>query len=575
MNVLGLDESRLAEILRGSDLVPVDELDRGLALPDSLSGERLSEKLLRSGVVDEDCLRRALAVQTGLPFVKMEPGLGDAAVAEIVDKDWARAHGVLPLYRVHGELTCAVADPTDLFTVDALRRLTGLELRLVVSHPQDIVQGLSKSNEAMASMLVDEIIRDVGGQVGEDELEVVAASIDETDLAAQAGANPVVRFVNVIIVKAIRDKASDIHIEPDETVLRVRFRVDGMLRQDDKINPPLGLAPAIVSRIKIMAGLDIAERRAPQDGRMRVNTGGQAIDLRVSVLPTYTGEKVVIRILDRSSMMGDVSALGLSERIMLALDEQIRMPNGVVLVTGPTGSGKTTTLYAALASINDIERNICTVEDPTEYSLPMVNQVQVNPRAGLTFATALRAMLRQDPDVIMVGEIRDKETAKIAIEAALTGHLVFSTLHTNDAVAAIPRLVNMGVESYLLAAAMNGVLAQRLVRKVCDHCKAAVPLDDRYRAIFARHQIEVRQLVAGEGCKSCGGTGYSGRIGIHEMFTIDDDLRDLITVDSSLSALRKRAQEKGHEDLAYDGLRKAARGLTTIDEVIRVAEIDR
>jgi type IV pilus assembly protein PilB len=575
VNIVGLDEGRLEAVLRETGLVSVDELDRGVQSEQAFPGERLSQRLLRTGAVDEECLLRALAAQSGLPYVSITPGLGDTKVAEVVDKDWARARGVLPLYQVHGELTCAVADPSDLFTMDALRRLTGLELRLVVSPPADIAQGLSKSNDAMASMLVDEIIRDVGGQVGDDDLEVIEASIEETDLAKEAGANPVVRFVNVIILKAIRDKASDIHIEPDESVLRVRFRVDGMLRQDDKINPPLGLAPAIVSRIKIMAGLDIAERRSPQDGRMRVNTGSRAIDLRVSVLPIYTGEKVVIRILDKSSMMGDLSALGLTDRILVELDEQVRMPNGVILVTGPTGSGKTTTLYAALASINDIERNICTVEDPTEYSLPMINQVQVNTRAGLTFAAALRSLLRQDPDVMMVGEIRDMETAKIAIEAALTGHLVFSTLHTNDAVAAIPRLVNMGVESYLLAAAMNAVMSQRLVRRICSHCKREHEPGDRALRIFERYELEAGSLAKGEGCKSCGGTGYTGRVGIHEIFTVDDDVRDLITGDPSLSALRTMSQEKGHKDLAFDGLSKAALGLTTLDEVVRVAEIGR
>jgi type IV pilus assembly protein PilB len=575
VNIVGLDEGRLEAVLRESGMVPADELDRGVASEEAFPAERLSQRLLRTGVVDEECLLRALAAQSGLPFVSITPGLGDPKVTEVVDKDWSKARGVLPLYQVHGELTCAVADPTDLFTMDALRRLTGLELRLVVASPADIAQGLSKSTEAMASMLVDEIIRDVGGQVGDDDLEVIEASIEETDLAKEAGANPVVRFVNVIILKAIRDKASDIHIEPDENVLRVRFRVDGMLRQDDKINPPLGLAPAIVSRIKIMAGLDIAERRSPQDGRMRVNTGSHAIDLRVSVLPIYTGEKVVIRILDKSSMMGDLSALGLTDRILVELDEQVRLPNGVILVTGPTGSGKTTTLYAALASINDIERNICTVEDPTEYSLPMINQVQVNTRAGLTFAAALRSLLRQDPDVMMVGEIRDTETAKIAIEAALTGHLVFSTLHTNDAVAAIPRLVNMGVESYLLAAAMNAVMSQRLVRRICDHCKREQVLDDRERGIFDRYELEAERLFKGEGCKSCGGTGYTGRVGIHEIFTVDDDVRDLITNDPSLSSLRNLSQQKGHKDLAFDGLSKAALGLTTLDEVVRVAEIGR
>ncbi len=575
MTVLGLEESLLEQTLRDAKLVSAEELQRGLLAEEAEQDEELSHKLVRLGIVDEKMLLRALAIQNGLLFVQLIAGLGDGAVTELLDKDWAVAHKVLPLYRVHGELTCAVADPTDLFTIDSLRRLTGLKLRLVVAHPQDILEGLSRSSDAVASLLVDEIIRDVGEQVGDDELEVIEANIEETDLAAAAGESPVVRFVNVIILKAIRDGASDIHIEPDENLLRVRFRVDGMLRQDDNINPPLGLAAAIVSRIKIMSSLDIAERRAPQDGRMRVNSGGSAIDLRVSVIPTYSGEKVVIRILDRSSVVRNLSSLGLSERILTTLDEQVAQPNGVLLVTGPTGSGKTTTLYAALSTINDVQRNICTVEDPTEYSLPMINQVQVNVKADLTFARALRSLLRQDPDVIMVGEIRDAETARIAIEAALTGHLVFSTLHTNDAIAAIPRLVNMGVESYLLAAAMNGVLAQRLVRRVCRHCKRPDPISDADRKLLDRYEISCSEFMVGGGCKACGGTGFAGRVGVHELFVVDDEMRDIITNDPSLLRLRNKAAELGHKELAYDGLAKVAEGLTTLDEVIRVAEIDR
>jgi len=575
VTVVGLSQNQLERTLRESGLVSPDELERGLAASPANDHESLGDRLLRLGVVDEETLLKVVAIQNGLPFVRLLPGLGDPGLSDVLDKDWARSRTVLPLYRVHGELTCAIADPTDLFTIDALRRLTGLKLRLVVASAEEIAQGLSRSNDTMTDLMVDDMIREVGDEVGEvDDLELVQGDVDEIDaLEAKAGTSPVVRFVNAIILKAIQDSASDIHIEPDERELRVRFRIDGVLRQDEKIKPPLGLAPAIVSRIKIMSALDIAERRAPQDGRMRVNASGRAIDLRVSIIPTDCGEKVVIRILDKSSMMGDLTALGLSPRILEGLTHQVRQPNGVVLVTGPTGSGKTTTLYAALATINSLDRNICTVEDPTEYSLPIINQMQVNERAGLTFASALRALLRQDPDVMMVGEIRDTETAKIAIEAALTGHLVFSTLHTNDAIAAIPRMVNMGVESYLLAAAVNAVLAQRLVRRVCSNCKIEEAPDDRQREIFDLNELAVESVARGEGCKSCSGLGYAGRVGIHELFQIDDALRDVITTDPSLSKLRRLAAEKGHKKLAYDGLVKVAQGLTTFDEVMRVAEI--
>ena len=427
MNVVGLSHTQFERTLRESGLVSADELQRGLDAPPANDHESLSERLLRVGVLDEEALLKVVAIQNGLPFVRLIPGLGDSNLSDLLDKDWARSRSVLPLYRVHDELTCAIADPTDLFTIDALRRLTGLKLRLVVVSAAEIAQGLNRANDSITELMVDDMIREVGDEVdGIDELELVDSAIDEIDgLEAKAGTSPVVRFVNAIILKSIQGSASDIHIEPDESELRVRFRIDGVLRMDEKIRPPLGLAPAIVSRIKIMSGLDIAERRAPQDGRMRVNASGRAIDLRVSIIPAYCGEKVVIRILDRNSMMGDLSALGLSPLIHEGLAEQVQQPNGVVLVTGPTGSGKTTTLYSALATINSLDRNICTVEDPTEYSLPIINQMQVNERAGLTFASALRALLRQDPDVMMVGEVRDEETAKIVIEAALTGHLVF------------------------------------------------------------------------------------------------------------------------------------------------------
>ncbi len=577
MTVVGLSQSQLERTLRESGLVSAQELERGMNAAPASEHETLADRLLRLGIIDEEVLLKVVARQNGLSFVRIIPGLGDASLADILDKDWARSRSVLPLYRVHGELTCAVADPTDLFTIDALRRLTGLKLRLVVATVEDIAQGLNRTNDSVANMLVDDIIREVGTEVGGvDELEIVDSAVDEIDaLEAKAGTSPVVRFVNAIILKAIQDGASDIHIEPDEGVLRVRFRIDGVLRQDEKINPPLGLAPAITSRIKIMSSLDIAERRSPQDGRMRVNAAGRSIDLRVSIIPAYTGEKTVIRILDRNAMMGDLSALGLSPRILAGLNEQVQAPNGVILVTGPTGSGKTTTLYAALASINSVDRNICTVEDPTEYSLPMINQMQVNERAGLTFASALRALLRQDPDVMMVGEIRDAETAKIAIEASLTGHLVFSTLHTNDAIAAIPRLVYMGVESYLLAAAMNAILAQRLVRRICEHCKVLVPPSERERVYFDKNEIAVEAVAHGEGCKSCGGHGFAGRVGIDELFQVDDQLRDVITTDPSLSNLRRLAADKGHKSLAYDGLIKVAAGTTSFDEIMRVAEIKR
>ncbi|MHC5209514.1 MAG: GspE/PulE family protein [Planctomycetota bacterium] len=571
MAIVGLEHRTLVDTLREAQLVDESDLERALKAEPLSAAERLDERLVRLGIVDDETLLKALAHQNGLQYVSVVSGLGDPALSTLLDRDWSRSHGVLPLYRVHGELTVAVADPTDVFTRDALRRLTGLKLRFVVVHPDEITRGLSQSKLGMKDFSVDNIIGEVGG---DQDIQVVEEALeDDIDIEEVAGLSPVVKLVNVVIAKAIREGASDIHIEPGEDILRVRFRIDGMLRES--LRPPARMAPAIVSRVKIMSSLDIAERRAPQDGRMQVMLDGRSVDLRVSTLPTYHGEKVVIRILDRSSMMGDLSCLGLTPRILEGLNELVNLPNGVLLVTGPTGSGKTTTLYGCLASINSIDTNICTVENPTEYSLPMVNQVQVNERAGLTFATALRSLLRQDPDVIMVGEIRDHETAKIAIEAALTGHLVFSTLHTNDAISAIPRLVNMGIEAYLLGAAMNGVLAQRLVRRICKSCKVSVEPDARTEAMFEAYDIPLEGLARGEGCKNCGQTGYAGRAGIYELFVIDDKLRDIITLDASLSALKKEALAQGHLPLAVDGLGKVADGITTVDEVTRVAETHR
>ncbi len=569
MGVVGLEQRTLAETLRKASLIKEEELERGLKAPALSPAERLDDRLVRLGIVDDLVLFRALAHQNGLPFVTLVPGLGDPALSGLLDKDWARSHGVLPLYRVHGELTLAVADPTDVFTRDALRRLTGLKLRLVVAHPEEIARGASANQAARPGFTVDDIIEDVGEQ----DIRVVEEAIDDLEDAEKAaGLSPVVRLVNFIVAKAIREGASDIHVEPGEDMLRVRFRIDGMLRE--ALRPPARMGSAIVSRVKIMSSLDIAERRAPQDGRMQVMLDNRSVDLRVSTLPTFHGEKLVIRILDRSTMMGDLAALGLTPRILEGMQGLVARPNGVMLVTGPTGSGKTTTLYGCLASINSIDINICTVENPAEYSLPMVNQVQVNERAGLTFATALRSLLRQDPDVIMVGEIRDRETAQICIEAALTGHQVFSTLHTNDAISAITRLVNMGIESYLLAAAMNGVLAQRLVRRICKSCKVQFEPDARMRALFEAYGITLEALTRGEGCAHCGQTGYSGRAGLYELFVIDDKLRDIITVEPGLAPLRKEARAQGHLDLAYDGLCKVAEGLTSVEEVTRVAEIN-
>ncbi len=576
MTVVGLQQHTLIETMRSAELLTEEQADRALRSPPANPNERLDQRLVRLGLADDVSLLNALAVQKGLEFVRIKRGLGDRSMFDVLDKEWARSHSVLPLYSVFGEFTVAVSDPTDIFTIDNLGRLTGLKVRLVVAPLEDIEKGLSELGAAPSSLNVDDILDDVGAE--EDDEELVREEHDDAqNLDEIAGLAPVVRLVNRVIKGAIAHGASDIHIEPDENVLRLRFRIDGILREAEEMlgtaRLPPRFAPAIVSRVKIMAGLDIAERRVPQDGRIPVSYDNKNIDLRVSTLPTSFGEKVVMRILDRSNVLRDLSGLGLSPAIEKGLADVISRPNGVLLVTGPTGSGKTTTLYAALATINSVERNMCTVEDPTEYMIPMVNQIQVNERAGLTFASALRALLRQDPDVIMVGEIRDRETAQICIEASLTGHLVLSTLHTNDAIAAVPRLVNMGMESYLLAAALNGIVAQRLVRRVCPHCRKIEEPTAEHRDLFERFEVPCTTVSRGEGCRECGDVGFAGRVGVHELFSIDDVLRDIITNNPTLSALRQEAKNQGHRTLVCDGLAKVAEGLTTIEEIIRVAEL--
>jgi type IV pilus assembly protein PilB len=386
-----------------------------------------------------------------------------------------------------------------------------------------------------------------------------------------AGQSPVIKFVNYLISNAAREGASDIHIEPKEKFLRTRCRIDGMLFEMKQ--SPLKMHPAIVSRIKIMANLDISERRLPQDGKIKVCVGGRAIDLRVSTLPTNNGEKVVIRVLDSKSILRGLEQLGMEPDVMAAFGEQVALPHGILLVTGPTGSGKSTTLYTALGQMDGDKMNISTVEDPVEYELDFCNQVQTNEKIGLDFASALRSLLRQDPDVIMIGEIRDNETARIAVQAALTGHLVLSTLHTNDAAGSITRLVDIGIDAYLIAASLNAVLAQRLVRKICPECKKTYRLPESMRERVKGSGIRANQFYHGTGCDHCRGSGYVGRVGIYELLVIDDQFRDMINQDPSINNMRRVFHESGRRSLFDDGLIKIKQGLTTIEEVLRVTEV--
>jgi type IV pilus assembly protein PilB len=525
----------------------------------------LGEVLVELGMVTEDQVVEALAEAYGVPYARLSPRLADPKVIDLVPRDLLEKHSVLPLFKVHGVLTVALSEPSNVFLIEELSRMTGCTVQVVAVSNSDIQAILGQYVKSANVFVIDDIIEDVSSET----FELIEAKADDiTNLEGMAGDSPVIKLVNYLIYSAVREGASDIHIEPDDNSLRVRNRVDGVLYE--KLTPPSQMMAPVVSRIKIMAGLDIAERRLPQDGGIHVLMEGRPIDLRVSTLPNMYGEKVVIRIIDNAKALINLETLGFSIDMLKDLRVQLAHPHGLVLVTGPTGSGKSTTLYAALQEINSPERNVCTVEDPIEFNLRKVNQFQVNEKIGLKFATVLRALLRQDPDVIMVGEVRDEDTARTAVQAALTGHMVLSTLHTNDAVSAITRLNNVGVESYLIAAALDAVLAQRLIRKICPHCKATYQPTPNIKHAMEKLGHNVTSLSRGEGCAKCHGTGYLGRIGIYELFIPNDEIRQAISDAAALQDLRKIADRAKMTTLYADGMAKAKAGITTVEEVFRV-----
>ena len=510
----------------------------------------------------------AVAAYVRLPLMRVTASDVDPEVFALLPVEYIREKKVIPIRREEGNIVVGLADPADIFLIDDVKRRLRGAVRFAVAPPGDtlkVIEELSIGPEQQ----VDEIIKGIS----DDAVEVVDAKTEEVaDLEKIAGESPVIRYVNYLIASAVREGASDIHIEPSDNRLRIRCRIDGLLF--DQPGPPGSMHAAIVSRLKIMANLDISERRLPQDGRIRATVHGRSVDLRVSTLPTTHGEKTVIRILDNRSIMVGLANLGMGARMLETFRRQILQPHGIVLVTGPTGSGKSTTLYSALQVMNGDSMNISTVEDPVEYELRFANQVNVHEGIGFTFATALRSLLRQDPDIIMIGEIRDEETARIAVQASLTGHLVLSTLHTNDAPSSITRLINIGVEPFLIAASVNAVLAQRLVRKVCVHCKTPITdIKESLAKYLERNGLTGIKLFRGAGCEKCRQTGYKGRIGIFEFMEVDDDVRDTISGNPPLMELRRCARDKGMPTLREDGLHKAAEGLTTIEEIMRATEI--
>ena len=557
----------LGRLLIDSGKITQQQLDTALDEQSRSGGERLGEILLRQGALSEADLVESLAAQYSLPSVRLNRYLVDHHIFDAFPQRFLEKNFVCPMFRVEDTTTVAIADPTNIFVLDEIRRLVGGRVQAVLASQKNILEAIQNRLKVSQAFGIDDIIEDLEDA----DVQIVEERSDELDSMEEISElSPVVRLVNYVIYKAVSDGASDIHIELDESELRVRNRVDGVLRQ--VLTPPKTLHAAMVSRIKVMASLDISERRLPQDGRLRVVFERRPVDLRVSTLPCQYGEKVVIRILDKDAMMLDLEAIGVGRDLLVPLDQQIRRPNGLLLVTGPTGSGKSTTLYSVLSRIKDPGLNICTVENPVEFNIKGINQVQTNAKIGMTFSSALRSLLRQDPDVIMVGEIRDEDTANMAVQASLTGHLVLSTLHTNDAPSAISRLANMNVEPYLLAASLQGVLAQRLVRKICVHCKQPYvpPLGTAERLKEAGFVVE--QLSEGVGCSKCQKTGYSGRIGIFELLILDDEFRDLVAAGADLQRLRRRAREAGVRSLFADGIAKASEGITTPQEVLRVTE---
>jgi type IV pilus assembly protein PilB len=533
-------------------------------------GGALGRILIDLGYVKETDLNIALAAQKGYEFVDLSgKNIPPDAIAA-VPPQIATTNKVLPIEfdKAGRKLTVVMASQENFRALDDLRSLMGYNVVAKIGDPEQVERLIQKHYNA-ASEGLGEILGELATEDTLKDLKGRGESIDLDSLKEAADSNPVRKLINLVLLQAIKDKASDIHFEPFEDEFKMRYRIDGVLYE--MMPPPTHIAPAIASRIKVMANLDIAERRLPQDGRIELNVNNQPIDLRVSVLPTMFGESVVMRVLDRSNVSLDLDKVGLREDDLATVNQLIRKPNGIVIVTGPTGSGKTTTLYSGLRALNDISSKLITAEDPVEYDIDGIIQCQIKPDIDLTFARILRAMLRQDPDVVLVGEIRDKETAEIAVQASLTGHLVFSTLHTNDAPSSIARLLDLGLEPFLVTATLEGVIAQRLVRKICNNCKTEyTPAEEQLMELELRPADVVGKVFYyGKGCEQCNNTGYRGRLGLFEIMTLDDDMRDMIVKHASTQVLRAEAKKRGMRTLRQTGLLSIYDGVTTIEEVAR------
>ena len=559
---------KLGEILVRNGTVTAGQLEAALAAPRE-PGERIGQVLLRLGHTEEEAVTRALAEQSHIPYLDLSGIDIDMNVLPLVAVKTVFQKKVLPVDRTNGSLRIALSDPLDLTVLDELSLLAGAEIEPVLGRPTEVDRLIKKHYGVGA----DEVHRMV--DAAREEVQVVreggGVDADVLEMAEDAG---LIKFVNQIFSEAIRDRASDIHIEPMEEELRIRYRIDGVLHRVPLSSEIKPFEPAIVSRIKIMSNLDIAEKRLPQDGRIKLKILRKEIDIRVSIIPGVWGEGVVLRILDRAAMRHSLEDLGMPKAVLEPFRRLIQEPHGILLVTGPTGSGKTTTLYAGLDKINSVRDKIVTVEDPVEYMLPGIKQIQVNPKIGLTFSHVLRAILRHDPDIIMIGEIRDLETAEIAVQSSLTGHLVFSTLHTNDAATAVTRLVDMGIEPYLVASTVEGIMAQRLVRTICKKCREEVRPTDAVRTNPSFPE-DLETVWRGSGCESCRGTGYRGRQGLFELLEVEGEIRDMILRQEGPNRIKKAAVDRGMQTLRADGWERVRAGVTTPDEVIRITKSDK
>ena len=564
--------SRLGELLLRDQIISPEQLQRAQE-ESRKSGDRLGNALIKTGAIPEEDLTQFLSKQYGVPAVNLAEFDIDAEVIALVPKDVALRHRVVPVNRAGSSLIVAIADPSNILAIDDLKFVTGYNIEAVVASDVGISEAIERYYNRKAELDLTKVMNEI-----QDSVEVGSSTdgeINLVDLERAAEDAPVVKLCNHLLLSAIQKGASDIHVEPYEKSYRVRFRIDGVLHEE--MSPPVKLKAALSSRLKIMAHLDIAERRLPQDGRIKLRVDAdKEMDFRVSVLPTLFGEKIVLRLLDKGNLQLDMTKLGFEPDQLGDFKHAIESPYGMVLVTGPTGSGKTTTLYSALSELNTLTDNICTAEDPVEYNLPGINQVQMHEDIGLNFAAALRSFLRQDPDIIMIGEIRDFETAEIAIKAALTGHLVLSTLHTNDAPSTITRLLNMGVEPFLVTASVQLVQAQRLVRKICAACKQPTPTPkDELKSLGATdEEIETVTCQRGVGCQVCSGSGYKGRVALYEVMPFKDALKELVLQGAAAVEIKAEAIRQGMRTLRMSGVRKICEGVTSVDEIARITAAD-